>query len=285
MPLSVATERQFQPLPFGRVDSASMAPAARVAVFSRDLDAHDREAQARAAAEARKRAAMADPEAYIAALTQELELMKANRAAELAQARSAGFEAGLEQARQEQTAALLSAVDALHASVEALEETAAERQAAIISDAAVLALDAADRLAGVALARQPLAAVETALKTVLDEAGWSQPLTITIHPSLVPALTRHLDQLAAGTRPLAIQTVADAGLALGDARIEWPGGGLALDRDQRRNDVLAALATVVPDLTLVSEPEPPVAELVEEPIVTAPPSFGRPKARSAVRAA
>lgn len=282
MPMSAATERQFQPLPFGRQDTAGSPAAARVSVFARTLDNNDREVQARAAAEARKRAAMADPETYIAILTQELDHLRASRVADLAQARADGFGAGLEQARQEQTAALLSAVDALHAGVEALEDAAAERQAAIVADAAVLALDAADRLAGVALARQPLTAVQTALQSVLDESGWSQALTMTVHPSLTPALGRHLDQLAAGTRPLAVQIVPDTTLALGDARIEWPGGGVALDRAQRRNDVLAALATVVPDLTLVSEAPPAeVTCSTPEPVTSPVPGFGRSKTPAA----
>src|ERR1041384_4234433 len=58
----------------------------------------------------------------ISTLRAELALLRSDVDAQLALARAQGFDAGLAQARAERDVALLSAVDALHAGIEALDE-------------------------------------------------------------------------------------------------------------------------------------------------------------------
>lgn len=54
----------------------------------------------------------------LAALSAELDVVRAGSAAAVAVARAEGYEAGINEARAERDTALLSAIDALHASIE-----------------------------------------------------------------------------------------------------------------------------------------------------------------------
>src|SRR3954468_5740408 len=76
----------------------------------------------------------------VSALRAEIALMKADHEAQLALARAEGFDAGLNQARAERDVALLSAVDALQAGIEALDERFAEVSERVTGEAAEIAL-------------------------------------------------------------------------------------------------------------------------------------------------
>lgn len=246
----------FEPLPLTRVKAAAACSDANshIPVFARTLvNDQGRTSQYQAMADARRRAALTDPGQHIAILTEEIEALRAEHAAALAQARADGFQAGRTQAATEQTAALVSSIIALNSGLANIEQNADLRQREMVADAAVLAMDVADHLAGSALSREPLAGLQSALDTLLAEAGWSKPLSIFIHPTLASTFIQQLGDFSGSAWRPSVEVFPDAKLAIGDARVEWPGGGLCLNRGHRRAEVLAALATVIPDLNILSE--------------------------------
>ncbi|MEN9932928.1 MAG: hypothetical protein RIS17_1501, partial [Pseudomonadota bacterium] len=131
---------------------------------------------------------MLDPIAELEQLRRDLARVSNAHDRELALVRAEGFAAGLAQAAADQTAAMVRAIDQLTAGLSALATEFASRHAMVTADAALLALDAADHLAGVMLDRAPLAAVEQTLRQLLAEAGWTREPVIRVHPALAAPL-------------------------------------------------------------------------------------------------
>lgn len=155
-------------------------------------------------------------------------------------ARQQGFEAGLEQARNEQQQALLHALDAINACLENAGDALARERQRIMAEAADVALAAADHLAAVAIDRNAAVTVERVIGEVLDQVSAQTVVSIRVAPSLAGPLAERL----AGTVPAnGVQTTVagDAAVPPGDARIEWSDGSLSLDAAQRRLAVVAAL--------------------------------------------
>lgn len=196
------------------------------------------------AASAKREAANAlDLEMEVDSLRAEVERLNLERDDMLARARADGFEAGLAQARSERETALLSAVDALHAAVEQIEKNFTEVQTAVRNDAATVALEAADMLAGRALERAPEQAINEALGRVLEQVGRGPKLQIRVHPDLVERMEELVAfRISQERRRMTLTVFGDATLALGDALIGWDEGGLRLDAEARRAAVLEELA-------------------------------------------
>jgi flagellar assembly protein FliH len=179
----------------------------------------------------------------VATLEAEAALMRVDHDAVLAEARAEAFAAGLAQARDEQGAALLSAVDALGCALELTDERVAAITAQLTGDATALALAAADLLAARALGDEPAAAGDAARGRVLEQVARGQELTVRVHPALVDGLEQLMAERRSGDRRrLNLHLDADDGLAIGDAHIEWDGGGLSLDAAARAAAVREELA-------------------------------------------
>ena len=189
----------------------------------------------------------ADLALRLAALERELDHCRQSQAAELAMARVDGFNAGLTQARTEREAAMLAAVDALHAGIESLDARFEETAAGLAADAAEVALAAADMLAARALAAAPCAAVDDAIGRVLRQVPRGQELQIRVHPTLVEEMERLVVvRQSQDRRRLNLSVCGDDGLAIGDALIVWDEGGLTLDAAARRAALLEELAGLLP---------------------------------------
>lgn len=141
----------------------------------------------------------------------------------------------LESFRAERDTALLSATDALQVSLEAVEAKYADIEAAVVRDAAELALAAADHLAGVEIARDPARIVDEAIGKVLGELRRGSPIEVRVHPDLTASVEAALrNRQDRDQRTLAVTVIGDAALELGDGRLNWERGGAALDTSERR---------------------------------------------------
>lgn len=159
------------------------------------------------------------------------------------QGRADGASEALAALRAERDTALLAASEVLAAALSRFDERFADAESAVARIGADLALDFADHLAARALEREPAAAIELALARVLDEVRRGQPLRVKVAPDLLDAVEQLVARRqASDRRRLPLTVVADAGLAAGDARIEWDGGALALDLTARRDALRAEIA-------------------------------------------
>ena len=188
-----------------------------------------------------------DLQLQIATLQAEAALLRVEHERTLAVARAEAFEAGLAQAREERDTALLSAVDALHASIEAIDARMDEIAHGVSEDATEVALAAAEMIAGRALDAEPALVVDGAIGRVLKQVARGQELLVRVHPDLVPDVERLIAVRQSGDRRrLNLHVVSDEALAPGDAHIEWDQGGLSLDAAARRDAVRAELETLLP---------------------------------------
>ena len=198
-------------------------------------------------AEDAKAAPAPDLSLEVTALKAEIALMKADHEAQVALARAEGFEAGLQQARAERDVALLSAVDALQAGIEALDERFAEVSERVTGEAAEIALAAADMIAGRALETAPADTIDQAIGRVLGTVARGTELEIRVHPDLIEMVeTKIAERQSKDRRRLALTVIGDVTLSPGDAMIGWDQGGLSLDAGARRQAVQAELAALLP---------------------------------------
>jgi flagellar assembly protein FliH len=183
----------------------------------------------------------------ITALRAELALLRQDQEATLALARAEGFEAGLEQARRERDVALLSAVDALQAGIEALDERFGDVSDRLSGEAAQVALAAGEMLAGRALDFAPAESIDAAIGRALAQVARGTELEVRVHPDLIEMVESKIaDRQSRDRRRLNLTVIGDVTLALGDAMIGWEQGGLALDAAARRRSILTELETLLP---------------------------------------
>lgn len=200
-----------------------------------------------------KGASTADVSLEVVALRAEIALLKSEHEAKLALARAEGFEAGLQQARSERDVALLSAVDALHAGIESLDERFAEVSERVTGDAAEIAVVAADMMAGRALETFPADTIDEAISRALGQVARGTEIEIRVHPDLIEAIeTKIAARQSADRRKLNLFVIGDVTLKPGDARIGWDQGGLALDAQARREAILAELESLMPHMKLAA---------------------------------
>ncbi len=159
------------------------------------------------AAQARKRRTLSEAE---------LETLRA-------EARAEGRQAS-EVRAQEQIAA------GAHATVRAVREALARleaEQAQLRADATEIALAAARKLAGAALAQLPVAAVEQAFREAVHQAIGEPRLVLRAAPHVAEALAGRLGEIAheEGFEGR-VQIAPDGAFANSDCRIEWRGGGV-----------------------------------------------------------
>ena len=168
---------------------------------------------------------------------------------EIERARTKGFEAGLAQARAEQSAALLAATDALQASLELLDERFAQAEEQLATEAAALALAAADHLAGHAANLEPTAAIDEAIGRTLDQVRRGTPVHVRVHPDLAPAIEDVIaERQSRDRRKLHLLVVSDTTIPTGDARLVWEDGSLLCSAEARRDALLCELRQLFPDL-------------------------------------
>ena len=188
-----------------------------------------------------------DLQLQIVSLEAELERMRADHLAALALTRADGFDAGLNQARSELQAALLSAVDAFQSTLELTDARIEEINTRATQDAAGVALAAAEMLAARAIAHDPGLAIDEAIGRVLKQVARGQDVWVRVHPTLVEELERLVgERQSRDRRRLNLHVVPDENILSGDAQIEWDQGGLTLEAAERATIVRAELESLLP---------------------------------------
>lgn len=182
----------------------------------------------------------------VATLRAELALLRSEQESALALARAQGYEAGLAQARSEREVALLSAVDALQAGIEGIDAQFGKVSERVTGEATEVALAAAELIAGRALDVAPGVAIDEAIGRVLGQVARGTELQVRVNPTLLEDIeTRIADRQSRDRRKLNLIVVPDESIAVGDARIGWEEGGLALDAEARRQAVMDELETLL----------------------------------------
>jgi len=164
-----------------------------------------------------------------------------------AEGRARGAADALAQLQAERDTALAAAAAALSAGLAHLDQRFEESERVLARVGAELALDFADHLAARALERDPLLAIDEALTRVLGQVRREQPLEVRVAPVLAEAMERCIAERQAGERrTLHLTVIPDPVLPEGDARVEWDGGALLLDRAARhaflQEEIAALLA-------------------------------------------
>lgn len=170
---------------------------------------------------------------------------KAVDEAALETARAEGFHSGLDQARREGEQQLGSLLAQLVRHGERLLTQQDERLAEIEAQAAQLAVATARSLAGAALADKPLAQLLGAARECLAHARHAPHLVIRVHESLVEAVEGKLSGLARETGFAGrIVVLGEPDIAIGDGRLEWADGGIAIERTELDEAVDKAVRAV-----------------------------------------
>jgi len=180
----------------------------------------------------------------VANLEAKLAQLKDEIARQEQRARAEAYEAGRDDARKEQQVALLHAVDAINAALENVSDALVFERRKIVSEAAAVALAAAEHLSAGVMAAAPHASLETAIARVLDEVGSKTTVSILIAPQQVDDVEKLLRERHRRTA-LEVMVTGDATVAPNDARILWQDGSLVLDIEARRQAVSQAITAAL----------------------------------------
>ncbi|AXK44149.1 FliH/SctL family protein [Erythrobacter aureus] len=176
------------------------------------------------------------------ALRAEIEMLREQQQAELVRTREEAFQAGLDHARADREAAVLSSIDALQATLEELARNRETMLSEFTQDAAELAIAAADAIAGHATGIAPDKTVSDAIGRVLAQIARGEEIQVAVHPDLIESLRAKIDERQADNRKnIAISLNPDASVAAGDAVLTWDRGGVSINAEARRAAITAEL--------------------------------------------
>lgn len=187
--------------------------------------------------------ATAELQAEVEQLRARLATTEADIDVRLAGAREDGFSAGLAHARADQQMALLAALDALQAAVEAADADLADLRTELLDGAADLARAAAEQLAAIQLDADPVAAIRAAVEQAACEAGLDASLRIQLHSEEAAVVESSARQW--NLRGVTLQILPDPDIPPGDARISWGTSILALDREDRRRRIESTISDAI----------------------------------------
>lgn len=180
-----------------------------------------------------------------AALYAELQATREEQARLLAQAKAEGREEALVHARAERDQAVLAAIDAIHAAWDDFADMRTAMIDQLAAEAGNLARAIGEQLAGQAIASTPSEAIDAAIGRALQHVARGQEIVIFVHPEYVADIeARVTARQNNDRRHLALAVAGDPLIPPGDAHLRWEGGGLRLDAQARRADVLAELAAL-----------------------------------------
>jgi flagellar assembly protein FliH len=144
-----------------------------------------------------------------------------------------GLAEGRQQAESDETARLAASMQRLALGLADAGREIAALDGRAEEQAARLAIAMAQKLAGAALARQPLAEVEALVRDVLHHLRGTPHAVVRVEAGLVDQVKPRLDQIAreAGFTG-AIVVLGEPDIEPGDARIEWADGGVKRSRSE-----------------------------------------------------
>ncbi len=174
------------------------------------------------------------------------ERLARQHAADLDAARMAAYQEGVAAGR---TQALAEIEAATQQAAEQAAQTMAQAfavldrvQAQVVVDAAHLARDIGEALAGWQLREQPTALIEQLAHEVFAAQALQPRLVVRVHDAQLDRLKVRLEAIAQGLGFHGrLIFLSDPDLTMGDCLIEWSDGGVECLGRQRRDDVEAAL--------------------------------------------
>ncbi|GAB5349258.1 FliH/SctL family protein [Alteriqipengyuania sp. 357] len=182
-------------------------------------------------------------------LRQQIERLEQDHTQELARTRAEAFEAGRNHMQADREAAILSALDALQASLEESAEQDRAMRAQVVAEACEMALAAAEAIAGHATGHEPGGAVDEAIGRALAQVKRGQEIDVRVHPDLVEDIEARIAQRQSqDRRRLALIVSPDETLSPGDGVLSWDRGGVIVDAQRRRRAVLDELAPLLPSV-------------------------------------
>ncbi len=198
--------------------------------------------------------------------------LQAVRAAAYAEGFESGKAEGLDEGSNGAEAMIARAVALAGQALERLLSELASQGEIARQDAAALALAVGRKIAGIALARHPLAEIEAMIAQCLadmDETRAAARVVIRCAPGVTETLNEHMTALTARLHfPGKVIVLADPALAEADCRVEWADGGAERDQAQieaRIADSIARFMAATPggdELPSMTVPLPPtVTEL------------------------
>ncbi len=205
--------------------------------------------------------------------------MQAVRASVYAEGFEAGKAEGLGEGSTSAAAMLARAVALAGQALESLLPDLESRGEAARQDAAMLALAIGRKIAGIALARQPLAEIEAMVAqclTDMDESRAAARVVIRCAESVSAGLAEHMTALT--TRlgfPGKVVVLAEATMADTDCRVEWADGGAERSQTEieaRVADSIARFVAATPgsdELPSMAVALPPTATQLAETEVAA----------------
>jgi flagellar assembly protein FliH len=152
--------------------------------------------------------------------------------------RQEAFVQGTQNAEAAANMALAGALKSAAAYAAELLKRQDARAETIRAEASQLAIAAARRVAGHALAHYPMAEIEAAIAKVLHDYHGEARLVVRLNPALVAPLQAQLPQMIEAEGFIGRVVVAgEASLRGADCRVEWAEGGLERDA----NTIFAAM--------------------------------------------
>lgn len=146
--------------------------------------------------------------------------------------RQEAYAQGTQSAEAAANMALANALKSASAYAAELLKRQDAKAEAMRADASQLAVAAARRVAGHALAHYPMAEIEAAISRTLHDYHGEARLVVRLNPSLVAPLQAKLPKMIEAEGFIGRVVLAgDASLRGADCRVEWADGGLERDLD------------------------------------------------------
>jgi flagellar assembly protein FliH len=203
-----------------------------------------------------------------------------------AEGQQIGFEAGLQQARNELEASISSTLQVIAGTLQQIDSRHQQALLATKSEAAELALMIASKLAPELIRREPTAEIEAFIQHCLSEVPTEPRVVIRVAEHLVDALRDNIDQAVTRSGFAGkIALIGEPSMASTDCRIEWADGGaeresavmqahiddairryrMSIDDDIERLEENATFASPEDDVGYMTDEAPQPASAAAEP--------------------
>lgn len=176
-------------------------------------------------------------------------------------AAAAGYDEGLAAGRKEaemQSARLLAlAVEQMAQALTRLDSEMRDIENRMQAEAVAVAVAVGRKLAHELLAREPLAEIESLIRTCLQQLTATPHVAIRVSDRLYPALLEKLDHISGESGyQNRLVVLAESDIRDGDCRIEWADGGMIRDRDR----IEATIAESVQRFIDARHPRPDISK-------------------------
>lgn len=168
-----------------------------------------------------------------------------------------GLAAGRKEAEMQSTRLLALAVEQMAQALTRLDSEMRDIENRMQAEAVAVAVAVARKLAHELLAREPLAEIESLIRTCLQQLTATPHVAIRVSDRLYPALLEKLDHISGESGyQNRLVVLAKSDIRDGDCRIEWADGGMIRDRDK----IEATIAESVQRFIAARHPRPDISK-------------------------